>query len=142
MKDRLQKLMITEKLVPAKFAEIIGVQRSSVSHILSGRNKPSYDVIHSILTKFPKINPDWLLTGSGDMYRKPVQTSIFDQIQPTENPKSNDTNIQIQANQLISKRTASQEISKAPKNSINERKIERVVVFYNDKTFSEYLPDE
>jgi transcriptional regulator with XRE-family HTH domain len=142
MKDRLQKLMIAEKLVPAKFAEIIGVQRSSVSHILSGRNKPSYDVIHSILIKFPKINPDWLLTGAGEIYRKPVQTSIFDQMQPAETQKSIEIHSQNQENKIISKQTTSQEIPKALKNAINGRKIERVVVFYNDKTFSEYLPDE
>lgn len=141
MKDRLQKLMLSEKLVPAKFAEIIGVQRSSVSHILSGRNKPSFDVIHSILENFHKINPDWLLLGTGEMYRKPVQTSIFDQIIPSTQSKPIENQLIISDKLISEKSQTSIGKSKAPENSLNEKEIERVVVFYKDKTFREYTPE-
>ncbi len=52
----------------SRFAETIGVQRSSISHIISGRNKPSLDLINKILEGFPKVSTDWLLLGKGDMY--------------------------------------------------------------------------
>lgn len=69
MKERLEKFIRTEGLTPSRFAEIMGVQPSSISHILSGRNKPSFDFIEKMLLRFPKVNPDWLLVGKGSIYR-------------------------------------------------------------------------
>ena len=136
MKDRLQKIISVEKLSSAKFAEIIGVQRSSISHFLSGRNNPSYDVINSIMVKFPKINPDWLITGKGDMYRKPIQTSIFDQVASTKETdlKSVDDSLK----NPIPQPTAE---FKPDENRVFTKEVERVIVFYKDKTFNEYKPE-
>ena len=136
MKERLQKIISAENLSSAKFAEIIGVQRSSISHFLSGRNKPSYDVISSIMVKFPKINPDWLITGKGDMYRKPVQTSLFDQVSSvikTEEKGKNEI-----LSEIPDKKTNT---FKRDENRIFTKEVERVIVFYKDKTFNEYKPE-
>ncbi len=62
-------LLASEGLSASKFAETVGVQASGISHILSGRNKPGYDLIVKILGNFPDISPDWLLLGEGSMYR-------------------------------------------------------------------------
>lgn len=81
MEDRLLKLLDTEQLSSAKFADLIGVQRSSVSHILSGRNKPSFDFLQKTLKAFPMINADWLILGEGNMYEGEINTvsgSLFD----------------------------------------------------------------
>ena len=83
MEDRLLKLLDTEQLTSAKFADAIGVQRSSVSHILSGRNKPSFDFLQKTLKAFPMVNADWLILGEGNMYEgdvNPVSGSLFDQV--------------------------------------------------------------
>jgi transcriptional regulator with XRE-family HTH domain len=83
MEDRLLKLLDTEQLTSAKFADAIGVQRSSVSHILSGRNKPSFDFLQKTLKAFPMLNADWLILGEGNMYDgdiNPVSGSLFDQV--------------------------------------------------------------
>jgi transcriptional regulator with XRE-family HTH domain len=83
MEDRLLKLLDTEQLTSAKFADAIGVQRSSVSHILSGRNKPSFDFLQKTLRAFPMLNADWLILGEGNMYEgdiNPVSGSLFDQV--------------------------------------------------------------
>lgn len=74
MKDRLEKFIKQENLTPSRFAEIMGVQPSSISHILGGRNKPSYDFLEKMLLRFPKINPDWLLLGRGPIYRTSEST--------------------------------------------------------------------
>ncbi len=63
MKDRIQKILTLEQLSAANFADEIGVQRSSISHILSGRNKPSLDFVQNVLNTFNRINPMWLLSG-------------------------------------------------------------------------------
>ncbi|WDF45482.1 helix-turn-helix transcriptional regulator [Chryseobacterium sp. KACC 21268] len=65
--DRFTKVIEYSELTPAEFAEEIGVQRSSISHIISGRNKPSLDFITKIKTAFPKFEWDWLITGEGEM---------------------------------------------------------------------------
>ncbi len=70
MQAQIQEILIKEGLSSSQFADRIGIQRSSVSHVLSGRNKPGFDFIQKILTAFPEINGDWLITGSGDMYKQ------------------------------------------------------------------------
>jgi len=62
--ERFKYLMKINKLTAASFADEIGVQRSSISHILSGRNKPSLEFIQKILAKYPKVSADWLINGN------------------------------------------------------------------------------
>lgn len=61
--ERLQLLMNENELTASSFADKIGVQRSSISHILSGRNKPSLDFIAKIEANFNEVSFHWLLTG-------------------------------------------------------------------------------
>lgn len=61
--ERIDQIIQEQQLSSAAFADAIGVQRSSISHVLSGRNKPSLDFILKILEAFPHISPDWLLFG-------------------------------------------------------------------------------
>ena len=76
--ERIKKIYDSEGLTPSAFADTIGVHRSNVSQIMSGRQKPSFELLQKILTAFPHYNTDWLVMGRGDIYRQPVQTSIFD----------------------------------------------------------------
>lgn len=61
--ERIDQIIQEQQLSSAAFADAIGVQRSSISHVLSGRNKPSLDFILKILEAFPHISSDWLLFG-------------------------------------------------------------------------------
>jgi transcriptional regulator with XRE-family HTH domain len=70
MNDRIIKLMRAEGLTNSKFASILGIQRSNVTHIVDGRNKPSLSFIEKLIAKFPRVNVDWLITGTGDMYKQ------------------------------------------------------------------------
>lgn len=70
MKERLVQLLDLEQITPSKFADVIGVQRSSVSHVISGRNNPSFDFIQKTLTAFPGLNAEWLILGKGTMYEQ------------------------------------------------------------------------
>ena len=69
MKEKLQQLMKSEGLTSSRMAEILGIQPSGISHILAGRNKPGFDLLQKILPRFPRVNPDWLLLVSEQMYR-------------------------------------------------------------------------
>ena len=70
MKARLERILSEKSLSANKLAELLEVQPSGISHILSGRNKPSLDFIVKLLSVFPDISPDWFILGKGNMYRK------------------------------------------------------------------------
>lgn len=92
MKDRIQSILIKEGLTAKRFAELIGIQSSAMSHILSGRNNASLDVVQKILRSFPQIDPDWLLSGNGDMFRKGIQPtekqSVEKKIMPSQHAEN------------------------------------------------------
>jgi plasmid maintenance system antidote protein VapI len=73
MEAKLRQLMKHEGVNSTRLAEILGIQASGISHIMSGRNKPSYDFLLKLLQRFPQINPDWLLLDRGPMYRDEIK---------------------------------------------------------------------
>ena len=78
--SRIHQIIQEQQLSSASFADIVGVQRSSVSHVLSGRNKPSLDFILKILHAFPEVSPQWLLFGeeSPTLSSSSKETQVFD----------------------------------------------------------------
>jgi len=74
MLDRILKIMDYNKFTPSEFADVLEIDRSRLSHILNGRNKPSLEIVMKILEKFPEISSDWLLFGSGNMLKN-IETS-------------------------------------------------------------------
>ena len=69
MNERMLQILQMEALTALKFAELMEVQPSSVSHILSGRNRPGFELISKIMQRMPNINPDWLINGTGAQKR-------------------------------------------------------------------------
>ena len=136
MKDRIYKLLQAEHLTPSRFAEILDVQPSSISHLLSGRNKPSFDFITKVLTRFPNIDPDWLLLGDGTMYRDDPHRELIDDLltQPDQaTPFSNENDIEATS--------AAPSSSELPIFERRNKTIERIIICYKDQTFTEYYPD-
>lgn len=133
MQDQIQEILAKERISSSQFADRIGVQRSSVSHVLSGRNKPGFDFIQKILVAFPEINGDWLITGSGEMYKgKSPSGDLFEAKKETQSPESQEK---------IERKPVTLNIKKPEKDAekvLKRREIERVIVFYSDRTFREY----
>lgn len=124
---RIQSLIKEKALNAAQFADTIGVQRSSVSHILSGRNKPSIDFIEKLLIHYKDVDIYWLITGN---------ISNKEKVQSIE---SNNLQLNV-VNSDISSRDASLfDIPQLPK--VQKKKIERIVTFYSDRTFTDYYPE-
>jgi transcriptional regulator with XRE-family HTH domain len=133
MQVQIQEILAKERLSSSQFADRIGVQRSSVSHVLSGRNKPGFDFIQKILVAFPDINGDWLITGSGDMYKKKSPSEdLFETKNVLQKPENVGKTVEKPATLNIMK--PEKDEVKAPKT----REIERIIVFYTDRTFREY----
>lgn len=120
---RLKLILDYYDISATLLAEKIEVQRSSISHILSGRNKPSLDFVLKILKSFPEVELYWLLNGVGEF-----PTNSEKAISTPALPSSNKPEASIK------------EVQKP--NSINEKNsdIERIVVFYKDGTFKNYIP--
>ncbi len=139
MKDRIQKILSHYSLSAAKFADIIGVQRSSVSHIVSERNKPSLEFLQKIMLSYPEINALWLLNGTGDFLNSPSK-------QPTLFEKKADTPVVERPLAQFKKKTTPLEsniptpIEHFP-GIDSSKQVEKVVIFYTDKTFASYTPD-
>ncbi|QOW09340.1 helix-turn-helix transcriptional regulator [Kaistella flava (ex Peng et al. 2021)] len=71
LKERISKVITYSELSLSEFADEIEVQRSSISHITSGRNKPSLDFLMKIKSRFPELEWEWLIEGEGEMVKKP-----------------------------------------------------------------------
>lgn len=110
--NRLKKILNYHQLTASLFADKIGVQRSSISHILSGRNKPSLDFILKVTNTFTDVDIYWLLNGKGEFPKEQGPTNkVF---------SSNESSIV------------------ETSNSKSLKKMNRIVVFYEDGTFEEY----
>ena len=139
-------LLKAKNITVSQFTQAIKIQRSGMSHILSGRNKPSLDFVLRVLKRYPEINPSWLLMGEGEMYlsdKIDVQTSMF----PDKNESDGIEHTLVEDNQ--STETLSKETKKTIDtipivldsigNKSQTRKIEKIIVLYSDNTFDEYL---
>lgn len=114
---RIQKIMNYYSLTASALADQLGVLRSSISHLLSERNKPSLDFVLKIINKYPEIDLYWLLYGKGTFPKEEVQ-----------NPKESIPNEIIFPPLLEEKSYVKQEI-------LEEKEIQKIVFFYKDKTF-------
>lgn len=116
--DRIKVVMKVNQLSASQLADEIGVQRSNVSHVLSGRNKPSFEFIHKLLVRFPRVNAHWLITGQS----QPENEDSTEINRPSPKEQSGDL--------AASKSTL-------PKPESTEE-VERIVFFYKDGTFRDY----
>jgi transcriptional regulator with XRE-family HTH domain len=130
--EKIKHILVTKNLSPSRFAEEIGVQRSSISHILSGRNKPSFDIIQKILRRFPDLGMEWILTEDNNSMS--ATTNKTPEPMATPMKVGQPANI---PNRHIEKGNSgiSTLIESTP-----AKEIEKILIFYKDKTFTEYKP--
>ncbi|MDR0230234.1 MAG: helix-turn-helix domain-containing protein [Flavobacteriaceae bacterium] len=150
--NRLAFLLEHFEFSASTFADKIGVQRSSLSHILSGRNKPSLDFILKIKECFPELNFDWLLQGKGsfsdgeltlsnESKNKDVAAN-FSTVGHTPNTPLPDTSIDLFSQQTIPHQTPDQTVHVSPTDPalfLNDNNLERIILFYKDGTFKQYM---
>lgn len=157
MNDRILLILKYKNISAAKFADDIDVQRSSISHILSERNKPSLEFIQKILRKYPEISPEWLISGKGAMLKNPelfaenaplvtipiVEDKIQENLHPHV-PLVPDVLIEVPEKEIVTKKEPAREVKETNKEKPTNkaRSIEKIVVFYTDNTFKEYFPEK
>lgn len=131
MNKRLQQFLQVENVTQSQFAENIGVARASVSHILSGRNKPGFEFLEGMVRHYPALNLDWFLTGRGRMFKSSVAPENPES-EPQAVPSPEETAVEQASEPSWPEGLFPEEPLEA-----TQRSIERVVVFYSDGTFQE-----
>ena len=91
MNRRFQTILDLENLSPAQLADRLGVQRSGISHILSGRNKPSFELLQRVVQSFPEISAEWLITGNGKPLKEQNQAAASSAASGAANSRSSGT---------------------------------------------------
>ena len=120
MIDRFKLILEQLKLTPSEFADRIGVQRSNISHVLSGRNKPGIDFLEKMLTVFPEIDVAWLITG------KAGRQLSFAKDQDRENTLENKPVFPEEAFPVTSKKTLPPH---------DEEAVDHIIIVYKNNTF-------
>lgn len=168
MKDRLAQFLKSEGLTAVKFAEIMEVQPSSISHLLAGRNRPNFEFISRMMLRFPELNPDWIINGLGEMYKsvKSQRNDLFTDVNQSEITEVNQekiadkptevTDVNAENRVILDANQADSEPIKSVITDVNTQKsvseyeevkkkqespvksIERIVLFYDDGSFDEY----
>jgi transcriptional regulator with XRE-family HTH domain len=115
--------MQDQNLSSSAMAGVLGVQPSTISHILSGRNKPGFDFLVNFLENWPQVDPEWLLLGRGNMYKegKAVSDTGGDLFEKGAENRSELPESPVKTSQTIGNRT-----------------VRRIVLFYSDNSFEEF----
>lgn len=111
---RIAQIVSHYELSASAFADSINVQRSSISHLIKGRNKPSLEFVGKLVRTYPEVDLYWLLYGEGEFPKKDLKEKRPNNIaSPTTKMLKPDP----------------------------EKEIEKVLLFYRDGTFSAYKPE-
>lgn len=149
---RLEVILDYYGLNASAFADKIGVQRSSMSHLLSGRNKPSLDFVLKILDVFPDVDLYWILNGKGSFPKKEDDSKNNTTAIVAETEKESTSiplNDHFDSGDLFSQMNTIENIPEEKRNLLetkspnvvpNEGEIEKIVFFYKNGTFKVYTP--
>ena len=152
MNSRIKEIIASEHLSDGEFADIVGIKRSTLSHCLSGRNDVSKDIITKIHSAYPYISINWLMFGEGDsglLSKNTIASDIFNSLQNsnTEMQQGVEYVKDFESNRPQYTHKESENQQNTPQNSVivdmtqlakipvQEKKIEKIMVFYTDNTF-------
>ena len=152
--DKIKQILIAKGYSPSHFADEIGIQRSSISHILSGRNRPSFDIIQKIIKRFPDLGFDWILEDEtpSPVFRQPSAPTAIRKPEnfATQNHllASDDRQNRLYSNRLLRPEVGASlpnefvdEVSQPiVEDFMQPKRVERILIFYTDGTFQEYSP--
>ena len=140
MQERFKQLLEEKNLTATRFAAMIKVNASAMSHILNGRSKPGFDVLDKIAQAFPDVNLNWLISGKGSLYNNRIST-----------PAKEVEKIPVQKNLFeeeekrfpIEENTKAEEIlrpavSVASIPTAKGKKVKRIILFFEDGSFEDY----
>lgn len=140
-KERFKQLLEEKNLTATRFAAMIKVNASAMSHILNGRSKPGFDVLDKIAQAFPDVNLNWLISGKGALYNnssvRPAEIKSSSQKTFTVEDKESESSSSRPANTTPAIETTN-EIPGPMVSRENAKKIKRIILFFEDGSFEDY----
>ncbi len=127
MKDRIKQYMDYKSISAGELSSLIDVQRSNISHILNGRNKPGASFIEKLLINFPDLNARWLFTGEGDMIVG-EETAVQDK----------NSEIDLFSSTVKTKQQPDTSIRATQDIDNDNKPVERVILLFKDGTFTDF----
>lgn len=128
----------------SELADSIGVQRSNVTHVLHGRNKPSFQFISKMLETYPEVNAKWLIMGTENMLEssEKKQPLLFSSEEQDNLHKKRKMEEPIADVKPVSPLATFTDTEKPAPATVKTKEVERIVVFFTDQTFKEYGPSK
>ena len=105
-RERIEFIISMYGLSPSQFADKTGIPRASVSHILSGRNKPSLEILQKVAAVFPEVDLNWLMLGNGE------PPSVIENLQVMEVAKAKDEENSLFSDDYSTLRNENKEVKK------------------------------
>ena len=145
MNTRLKQFLAAENISQAQFADTINVVRASVSHVLAGRNNPSYDFIRAIMDNYPALNIEWLILGKGKMYKEREAGLLFEEPEQEAMPEMPESSLpeteiplQVRGTQTnITSTTEMNTINNLIQTPVKQRKVSKIIVLFDDGSYQE-----
>lgn len=145
MNTRLQQFLAAENITQAQLADSLNVARAGISHILAGRNKPSYDFLSALMVHYPRLNVEWLMFGKGKMYKEdPAQEVKQIKKEPDTELLFTDEDLQDEIPSTVSDDSLNIQLLSEIKNSINksqvsvkQRNVKKIIILFDDGSFQE-----
>jgi len=145
MNTRLQQFLAAENITQAQLADSLDVARAGVSHIIAGRNKPSYDFLSALLHHYPSLNAEWLMLGKGKMYKDLQEKTVekiqeqpagllfddFDEIVEEKSDAQHSESVNIHSTNKINN------LDNAMQSIVKQRNVKKIIVLFDDGTFQE-----
>lgn len=131
---RLEVILDYYGLSASNLADKIGIQRSSLSHLLSGRNKPSLDFVLKVIDAYPEVDLYWLLKGKGSFPKNKESDNLIKNVKPV--PSSD-----LFTSSLDNKTATSTETNSFVESAVSSGVIEKIVIFYKNGIFKSYISE-
>lgn len=140
MNDRLKQFLLAENITQAQFADNLNVVRASVSHVLSGRNKPGFDFIKAIMLKYPRLNIEWLIFGKGKMYKDSpaaAEEQLFPDYEIDPPLRITESLPETEPEESVQTSNEFDTSDNIPQSIIRQRKVSKIIIMFDDGTFQE-----
>lgn len=148
MNTRLKQFLAAENITQAQFADTLKIVRASVSHVLSGRNNPSYDFIRAIMEHYPLLNMEWLMLGTGKMYKNASNESAsFSPVHVPDVIEDHETGllfaeeppeeIEMTTEEVHPASNYIKTLADAVQQTVRQRKVSKVIILYDDGSYQE-----
>ena len=139
IKDRIDHIIRAKNLTATQFAEMMQIQPSNVSHLLSGRNKPSLDFLIKLKDVFPEYSFDWIILGKKPITLSERPQNVKEELHNNASSPMVETSSNFGDLFSVTEKSEQDAINTITETKIEQSKqVKQIVYIYDDNTFEIY----